>query len=66
MASQRIESGVGVQPGQNDGDEPADRSLGRQVAGCCEGVQAVARKLVGRDIDPNVAGLGGPDQKVSD
>ncbi len=35
-----------MQPSQNDRDELADRGLGRQAAGCCEGVEAVARELV--------------------
>ena len=36
------ESARRAQPSQNDRDEPADRDLGRQAAGCCEGVEAVA------------------------
>jgi hypothetical protein len=32
-----------------------DGSFGRQAAGCGEGVQAVARKLLGRDIVSEVA-----------
>jgi hypothetical protein len=51
------ESARGAQPGQSDRDEPPDRGLGRQAAGCCEGVEAVARKLVRRDIIPKLAGL---------
>lgn len=31
----RNESALGVQPSQSDRDEPADRGLGRQAAGCC-------------------------------
>jgi hypothetical protein len=60
------ESARGAQPGQSDRDEPADRGLGRQAAGCCEGVEAVARELLRRDIVPDVAGLGGVAQQVSD
>src|SRR5215207_5546118 len=56
----------GTQPGQGDLDEPADRGLGRQAAGCCEGVEAVARKLLGRDIVPDVARIRGLGQQVSD
>ena len=56
----------GAQPSQRDRDEPADRGLGRQVAGCCEGVETVARELVRRHIVPEVAGLCGLDQQVSD
>ncbi len=57
---------AGAQPSQSDRDEPADRSLGRQAAGCCEGVEAVARKFVRRDIIPEPAGLGDLGQQVSD
>ncbi len=60
------ESTRGAQPSQSDRDEPVDRSLGWQPAGCCEGVEAVARKLVGRDIIPEVAGLCDLGQQVSD
>jgi hypothetical protein len=45
-----------AQSRQNDGDEPVDRGLGPQAAGCCEGVEAVARELVRGDIIPEVAG----------
>ena len=62
----RNESARGAQPSQSDGDESADRGFGRQTASCCEGVEAVARELVRRDIIPNVAGLCGLDQQVSD
>ncbi len=60
------ESARGAQPSQSDRDEPADRGLGRQAAGCCEGVEAVARKLVSRDIIPDVPGLDALGQQVSD
>ena len=60
------ESARGTQPSQSDRDEPADRGLGRQAAGCCEGVEAVARKLVRRDIIPDVASLCGLGQQASD
>ncbi len=60
------QSARGAQPSQSDRDEPADRGLGRQAAGCCEGVEAVARKLVRRDIIPEVAGLCDLGQQVSD
>src|SRR5918994_2211527 len=55
-----------AQPGQGDRDEPADRCLGRQATGCCEGVEAVARKLLGRDVIPDVARICGLPQQVSD
>src|SRR5918998_6494861 len=55
-----------AQPGQGDRDEPADRGLGRQAAGCCEGVEAVARKLLGSDVIPDVARIRGLGQQVSD
>ena len=35
------ESARGVQPGESDRDEPADRGLRGQAAGCGEGVEAV-------------------------
>ena len=56
----------GTQPGQGDRDEPADRGLGRQATGCCEGVEAVACKLLSRDIIPDVARIRGLPQQVSD
>ena len=43
-----------------------DRGLGWQAAGCCEGVQAVARELLRRDIIPNVAAFCALGQEVSD
>ncbi len=52
----------GAQPSQSDRNESADRGFGRQTASCCEGVEAVARKLLRRDITPNVAGLCGLGQ----
>ena len=61
-----IGSGVGVQSSPNDHDEPADRVRGRQAVGCCEGVEAVARQLVRRDIIPDVAALCSLGQQVSD
>ena len=57
---------MGAQPGQSDRDEPADRGLGRQAARRRECMEAVAGKLVGRDILPNGAGLRGFGQQVSD
>jgi hypothetical protein len=56
----------GAQPSQSDRDESADRGFGRQPAGCCEGVEEVARKLVRRYITPDVAGLCALGQQVSD
>src|SRR5215203_2436162 len=60
------ESARGAQPSQSDRDEPADCGLGWQAAGCCEGVEAVARKLLRRYITPDVAGLCALGQQVSD
>src|SRR5215218_8170566 len=60
------ESARGAQPSQSDRDEPADRGLRRQAVGCCEGVEAVARKLLRRHIVPDVAGLCASGQQVSD
>jgi hypothetical protein len=57
---------VGVQSSHNDTNESADRVLGWQAASCCEGVEAVARKLVRRDIIPDVAALCGLGQQVSE
>src|SRR5215211_4866309 len=56
----------GTQPGQGNRDEPVDRGLGRQAAGCCEGVEAIVSKLLGRDIIPDVARIRGLGQQVSD
>ncbi len=55
-----------MQPGQSDLDEPADCGLRRQAAGCCEGVEAIARELLRRNIIPNVAGPCGLGKQVSD
>jgi hypothetical protein len=52
-----VGSSAGLQSSQSDRDEPAERGLRRQVAGCCQGVDAVARELVRSDIVPDVAGL---------
>jgi hypothetical protein len=43
-----------LQSSQDDPDEPTDRGLGRQGAGCGDGVEAVARQLVWRDIVADV------------
>lgn len=59
-------SGAGVQPSHSDRDEPMDRGLGRQAVGCCEGLKAIARELVRRNIVADRAGLRGLGQKVSD
>src|SRR5687768_16188262 len=47
-------SAWGAQSSQSDRDEPADRGFGRQPASCPEGVEAVARKLLRRDVTPDV------------
>jgi hypothetical protein len=54
-----------AQARQSDLDEPVDRGLGRQAAGGREGVEAVARKLLRRDIIPDLAGPCALDQQVS-
>src|SRR5215211_1063277 len=59
-------SGRGAQPSQSDPDEPANRFLGRQTASCCEGVEAVARELLRRDIISDVAAVCTLGQQVSD
>ena len=60
------DSARGAQPRQGDCDEPVDRSLIRKVAGCCEGMEAVARKFVRHDIIPDVAGHSALGQHISD
>jgi len=55
-----------VQPSHSDRDEPAHRSLGRHAAGRCEGVEAIARELVRRNIIAEGAGFRGLGQQVSD
>jgi hypothetical protein len=47
----------GAQPGQGDHDEPTNRGLGLHTAGRRERGKAVAGKLLGRDVVPNIAGL---------
>jgi hypothetical protein len=59
-------SGGGTQCSQSQGDESANRSLGRQAAGGCEGVEAVVRELVSRDVVVKVAALCSLDQQVAD
>src|SRR5215207_1022798 len=56
----------GAQPSQSDRDESAYRGFGRQAASCCEGIETVVRKLLRRDITPEVAGLGALGQQVAD
>ena len=60
-----LASSAGAQPSQSDYYKPANRGFGRHVAGCCEGVEAVARELVRRDIVPEVAGLCDLGQQAS-
>src|SRR5688572_9336248 len=55
-----------TQPSQGDRDEPADRGLRRQAAGRREGVEAVARELVRRDVVPETAGPCALGHQVSD
>jgi SAM-dependent methyltransferase len=57
---------TGAQPCEGDRDEPVDRGCGRQVAGRCQGVQAVAREFVGTDIISDAAGLGSLGEQVSE
>src|SRR5215203_3579742 len=56
----------GMQPGQGDREEPADRGFGRQTAGCRECVEAVGSKLLGRDVIPDVARIRGLSKQLSD
>ena len=44
----------------------ADRGSGWQAGGCAVSVEAVIRELAGRDFGPEVAGLCGLGQQVSD
>ena len=37
---------------QSEPHEPVDRGFGRQSAGCQEGVDTLARELVGWDMNP--------------
>src|SRR5918999_173029 len=55
-----------LQSSQNNRDEPADGSLRRKASGCCQGMEAVARELVGADIVPKVAGLCTLGHELSD
>ena len=66
FGSSRIPSARRTQPSQRDHDEPADRRLGRQGAGGCEGVEAVARELVRGDVVSELAGLCALGQQISD
>jgi hypothetical protein len=50
-----VGSGPRTQPGQRDGNEPADRGLGGKSPGCCERVDAVRRELVRANVIPEVA-----------
>lgn len=60
------ESARRTQPIQSDRHEPTDSGLGVLPAGSREGVEAVACELVRRHIIPDVAGLCGLGQQVSD
>src|SRR5688500_10770702 len=60
------ESAWRTQPIQSDRHEPTDSGLGVLPAGSREGVEAVACELVRRRIIPDVAGLCGLGQQVSD
>lgn len=56
----------GAQHRESDPHQATDRCLGRQGAGCREGVEAVARKLCRRNIIAEVAGLCALGQQVAD
>ena len=62
----RVGSAARAQSSQRDCDEPAYCGRRREAAGCREGVEAVARELVGRDVVPHFPGLGALDDEVSD
>jgi hypothetical protein len=57
--------GVGLQSSKSDRDESSDRGLGRQAAGGCEGVEAVARELARSNIGTDSAVLRALGQQVS-
>lgn len=54
------------QPGQCYRDQPADRGLGCQAVGCREGVEAIGRKFVRRDVVPEVAYRCALGQQIAD
>ncbi len=58
-------SALGADPGQSNGDEPVDCGFGREGTGCREGVEAVARELVRRNVISDVTGLCALDQQIS-
>jgi len=60
------ESARGAKAGHGDRDKPADRSLGRQTAGCGQGVEAVAGKLTRRHVILQAAGLRALGQQAAD
>lgn len=60
------ESSRGAQSSQCYRDEPADCGLARQAAGSCEGVEAEARKFIGRNVIPKITFLRAFDQQISD
>ncbi len=60
------ESAWRAQPGQGNRHEAMDRGPRTLAAGSCEGVNAVGRELVGRDVIPHVAGRHGLDEQLSD
>ena len=59
-------AGLGAQPSQGDHDQSVDGRLGREGAGCCQGVEAVARQLFWCDVVPDGPSLCGRGQQVSD
>jgi hypothetical protein len=56
----------GTHPRQGDHDETVNLSIGRLIAGGCQGAQAGSREFVGRDIIPDVADLDGLGQQASE
>ena len=58
------ELGRGVEPGQDNRDEPAHRSLGRRALGSRESVEAIDRELLRRHIVPPVATCRGVSQQA--
>ncbi|WP_235034835.1 hypothetical protein OHU34_03395 [Streptomyces sp. NBC_00080] len=53
--SPRIIGSAGPHPGQGDRDQAAHRSLGGQVTGRGQGMQAVSREFTGRNVVADIA-----------
>jgi hypothetical protein len=56
----------GLEASQDDSDQPADRRLGGQVASGGDGMEAVARELLRRNVIADLATGGTLGQQVPD